>query len=227
MIFNKVLVLNKNWEAIGITSLQRSISLLFAEYSDGQPKANIITPPPKGSYELWTWEDWSKLRPINGEEGIITSKKIYKIPEVIILTRYEKQPTKTVNFNRKSIWKRDNYKCQYCGTKPNQDECTLDHIVPKSRGGETSWTNCVLACYRCNSQKADREPQEAYRPKDKEKAKLWRGSSPMKLLKQPNKPEPSIFRCEEKTKILDTWKHWIDKLYWEITLENDMDDEII
>jgi hypothetical protein len=79
-----------------------------------------------------------------------------------------------------------------------------------------------LACYQCNSQKADREPQEAYKPKDKERARLWRGSSPMKLLKQPRRPEFSIFR--ERIKVLETWKHWVDKLYWEIPLENDMND---
>jgi 5-methylcytosine-specific restriction endonuclease McrA len=227
MISSRVLVLNKNWEAIGIIPLQRTISLLYSEYEDGQPKANIITPPPQGSYELWNWSDWSKLRPKQGENGIIAANKIFKIPEVILLTRYEKVPNKTLNFNRRSIWKRDQYRCQYCGTKPNQDECTLDHIVPRSRGGETSWTNCVLACYKCNSQKADREPQEAYKPKDKEKAKSWRGNSPMKLLKKPIKPEPSLFKCEYKIKVLETWKHWVDKLYWEIPLENDMMEEEI
>ena len=220
---SKVLVLNKNWTAIGITSLQRSMGLLFSEYSDGEPKAHIITPPPKGIYELWTWRDWSDLRPEEGEHGIISSKKIYKVPEVILLTRYDAVPNKNINFCRRSIWKRDDFTCQYCGVMPNYDESTLDHIVPRSHGGETSWTNCVLACYQCNSQKADREPQDAYKPKDKEKSN-WRGPSPMRLLKQPVKPEFSIFRGD-RVKVLDTWKHWIDKLYWEIPLENDMEED--
>lgn len=224
MICSKVLVLNKNWTAIGVTTVQRSIGLLYSEYSDGEPKAHIITPPPKGSYEVWTWKDWSKLIPEEGENGIISSKKIYKRPEVILLTRYDAIPSVNFNFCRRAIWKRDQYRCQYCGISPDYDESTLDHIIPKSRGGETSWTNCVLACYRCNSQKADREPHEAFKPKDKNKSKLWRGPSPMRLLKEPKKPEFSIFRGE-KVKVLDTWKHWIDKLYWEITLENDMEEE--
>lgn len=225
MISNaKILVLNKNWIAIGVSSLQRSLSLLFSEYSDGYPKAQIITPPPIGKYEIWNWSDWSKLKPNQGENGIVSARAVYKIPEVILLTRYESVPTQKVSFCRRAIWKRDEFKCQYCGIKPNQDESTLDHIIPKSKGGDTSWKNCVLACYRCNSQKADREPHEAFRPKDKEKAKIWRGSSPMKLLKTPKKPEFSIFRGD-KIKVLDTWKHWIDKLYWEIPLENDMIEE--
>jgi 5-methylcytosine-specific restriction endonuclease McrA len=221
----KVLVLNKNWTAIGITSLQRSMSLLYSEYENGEPKAHIVTPPPKGSYEVWSWKDWSELFPSEGENGIVSAKRVYKVPEVILLSRYEEVPSTRVNFCRRAIWKRDEFRCQYCGVRPNYDEATLDHIIPRSCGGETSWTNCVLACYRCNSQKADREPHQAFRPKDKEKAKFWRGPSPMKLLKEPNRPEFSIFRGEYRIKVLDTWKHWIDKLYWDITLDNDMEEE--
>lgn len=221
---SKVLVLNKSWTAIGVSSLQRIITLLHSEYDDHEPKAHIINPPPKGSYEVYTWKDWSQLRPVDGEKGIMSSKQIYKIPEVILLSRYDCVPTQQVNFCRRAIWKRDQFTCQYCGKKPEYDESTLDHIIPKSKGGETSWTNCVLACYQCNSQKADRQPHEAFKPKDKEKARLWRGPSPMRLLNQPIKPQYTIFRGD-RIRVLDTWKHWIDKLYWEITLDNDMEEE--
>mgnify|MGYP003947876073 CR=1 FL=1 len=219
----KVLVLNKNWTAIGFSSLQRVIGLLFAQYENGDPKAQIITPPPKGSYEVWTWEDWAKLKPKEGESELISSSQIFKIPEVILLTRYDKVPARKVNFCRREIWKRDEFKCQYCGIKPKYDESTIDHVVPKSRGGETSWTNCVLACYRCNSQKADREPHEAFKPNDR-RASLWRGPSPMKLHKAPVRPKMPSF-ADERIKVLDTWKHWIDKLYWNVTLDNDMQKE--
>ena len=226
MISSKVLVLNKNWTAVGVATLQRCIALLHSQYEDGTPKAHVITPPPKGEYEMWTWEKWAELKPGDGENGIVASSKIYRTPEVILLSRYDSVPIQKVNFCRRVLWKRDNYCCQYCGVKPNCDECTLDHILPRSRGGETSWYNCVLACYQCNSQKADKEPHEAFKPKDKERAKLWRGPSPMKLMRQPIKPEFSIFRGN-KIKVLDTWKHWIDKLYWDIPLDNDMEEEYI
>jgi hypothetical protein len=218
----KVLVLNRNWSAVGVIGLPRAMSLLFSNYKDGEPKANVITPPPKGEYEVWTWKDWAKLVPDSGEEGLVSASKIYKVPEVILLSRYDSIPRQRVNFCRRSIWKRDNYMCQYCGKRPEPDECTIDHILPKSLGGETSWYNCVLACYKCNSQKADRRPEDAFKPKDKEKSRNWVGASPMKLLKTPEKPEYSVIK--DRVRILDTWKHWLDKMYWDVTLDNDMDD---
>lgn len=216
----KVLVLNSNWSAVGLIGLPRAISLLFSIYDDGEPKARIINPPPKGNYEIYDWSDWSKIKPLNGEDGLVSASDVFKIPEVLLLSKYDNLPRQRVNFCRRTIWKRDQYICQYCGKRPPQDECTLDHIVPRSLGGETNWLNCVLACYQCNSQKADRRPEDAFKPKDKEKAKKWRGPSPMKLLKIPTKPEYSVIK--DRIKILDSWKHWVDKMYWDVTLENDM-----
>lgn len=219
----KCLVLNRNWCAIGVVGLPRAMALLFSSYEDGEPKARIITPPPKGSYEVWDWSDWSEVRPEEGEDGIVASKAIYKIPEVLLLSKYEYVPEQKINFCRRALWKRDEFRCQYCGIKPPEDECTLDHILPKSLGGGTSWNNCVLACYQCNSQKADRKPEDAFKPKDKEKARRWRGPSPMRLLKAPGKPEYSVIK--DRTRVLDTWRHWVDKAYWEVTLDNDMEEE--
>lgn len=219
----KVLVLNRNWCAVGVVGVPKAVSLLFAQYEDGEPRAKVITPPPKGSYEVWDWGDWSRMRPLAGEDALVSASNVFRVPEVLLLTRYEGMPTQKVNFCRRAIWKRDAHTCQYCGVKPPHDECTLDHIVPKSLGGETSWTNCVLACYRCNFQKADRRPEEAFKPRDKEKARRWRGPSPMRLLKEPVKPEYSVIK--DGIKVLDTWKHWIDRLYWDVPLENDMPDD--
>jgi hypothetical protein len=218
----KVLVLNKNWCAVGVIGLPRAMALLFTHYEDGEPKAKIITPPPKGGYEVWSWRDWSAIRPEEGEDGIVSARDVYRIPEVLLLGRYDSVPNRQVNFCRRAIWKRDKFTCQYCGVRPPPDECTLDHVLPKSLGGDTSWTNCVLACYQCNSQKADRLPEDARRPHDRTKARKWRGPSPMKLMNGPCKPEYSVI--QGRTKILDTWKHWVDRLYWDIPLDNDMDE---
>ena len=218
-----VLVLNSNWCAVGIVSIHKAINLLFTSYEDGEPKARVITPPPKGAYEIWDWRQWSEITPRDNEEAIVGPHKKYLTPEVVLLSRYDSMPIRKIHFCRRELWKRDGFTCQYCGVRPSEDECTIDHVVPKSLGGETSWTNCVLACYRCNGQKADRKPEDARKPRDKSKARRWKGPSPMKLIKTPTKPEYSIIRG--RTRILETWRHWLDKVYWEITLENDMEED--
>lgn len=219
---NRVLVLNKLWAAVGVASMQRAITLLYGEHSTGKPKAQIVTPPPIGAYETFSWEDWAKLRPTEGENTLIAPHQIFKVPEVIVLTQYDKSPEHKVHFSRKHIWKRDNFKCQYCGVRPPNDELTLDHVDPKSLGGDTSWTNCVLACYQCNSQKANRRPEDAHKHcLPKEQRHNWRGPSPMRLACKPAKPKFSLFKGD-RVHIPETWRHWVSKLYWEVPLVNDM-----
>lgn len=218
-----VLVLNRNWCAVGVVNMPRAINMLFSQYEDGEPKAKIITPPPKGSYEVWDWKDWAAFEPEPGEDALSGVSRAYRIPEVVLLSRYESVPVRRIHFCRRELWRRDAFTCQYCGTRPAEDECTIDHVVPKSLGGETSWTNCVLACYECNSQKADRRPEDARKPREKTRARKWRGPSPMKLLRPPQKPDYSILKG--RIKVLDSWKHWLDEMYWEITLDNDMNEE--
>jgi 5-methylcytosine-specific restriction endonuclease McrA len=217
------LVLNSNWCAVGVAPIHKAINLLFTNYDDGEPKARVITPPPKGSYEVWDWGQWSEFVPKEDEDAIAGASRRYLTPEVILLSRYDSMPIRKIHFCRRELWKRDNFTCQYCGVRPPDDECTIDHVVPKSLGGDTSWTNCVLACYRCNSQKADRKPEDARKPHDKSKSRRWRGPSPMKLMKTPAKPEYSIIRS--RIKIPETWRHWLDRMYWEIPLESDMIEE--
>ena len=103
-ISKKVLVLNRNWCAVGLIGLPRAMTLLFSQYEDGEPKAKIITPPPKGSYEVWDWSDWSNLRPEIGEDGLVSTSKVYKIPEVLILSRYNSLPKQKVNFCRTCLY---------------------------------------------------------------------------------------------------------------------------
>jgi 5-methylcytosine-specific restriction endonuclease McrA len=201
-----VLVLNKLWTAVGVATLHRAMSLLYSEYADGKPKAQIITPPPTGAYETFTWADWAKLIPEEGDDVILATRdRRFKIPEVILLTRYDGCPEHKVQFSRRHIYKRDNYMCQYCGCRPGTEELTIDHVVPRAQGGETSWTNCVLACITCNMRKADRRPEECG----------------MKLRKQPIKPKYTLLKGERKH-IPMTWRHFISKAYWEVPLESDM-----
>lgn len=196
----EVLVLNKGWTAVRIVSLERAITMLFGTYKDGTPKAKIIDPQ---NFQQLTWADWSKIKPEDGEEKLTTAKADFRIPEVILLSRYEKPPHQKAKFSRRTLFRRDNFQCQYCGCKPGSDELTLEHIYPKSRGGKTTWENIVCACVNCNAKKADRTPEEAN----------------MKLRTTPRKPTLPI--CRRLAQKCESWKHFLSEAYWEVELEND------
>ena len=97
------------------------------------------------------------------------------------------------------------HNCQYCGAQPGTEELSLDHIVPRSQGGLTSWTNVTLACLVCNSRKANRTPAQAG----------------MKLLSVPKKPKFNLLRGD-KVNIRQSWSSFISEQYWQTELENDM-----
>jgi hypothetical protein len=201
MTDKRCLVLNKCWTPIQAVSLQRAITMLFSIYKDGEPKAKIID---HTDFQAYTWEDWSKLKPEMTDEKISAGNMYFKIPEVIMLTKYEKMPKPKAHFSRRTLYKRDNLTCQYCGVRPGTPELTIDHVVPRSQGGQTTWENCCLACVECNSYKADRTPDQAG----------------MRLRTIPKKPKAQMFRYETK-KPIKSWESFLGTAYWEVEIEND------
>jgi hypothetical protein len=198
VLTNPVLVLNKSWSPIKIVTLQRAITLLFPTYVDGEPKATIIDP---SSYALYTWNDWSQMRPAEGEDKIQAGNVCFKVPTVIKLTRYNKIPIIKANCNRRNLFKRDQMTCQYCGCKPGSEELTIDHIVPRSQGGETSWLNTALCCMKCNLKKGNRTPAQAG----------------MKLLNKPFQPKTEMLKFHASKPIKD-WEGFLGEMYWEVPL---------
>ena len=95
---------------------------------------------------------------------IRSARRTYDLPSVLRLQRRVKIPRKRVHFSRKNVYRRDNYRCQYCGEKFPASRLTFDHVLPRSRGGETSWTNIVTSCQPCNRTKCSRTPEEASMP---------------------------------------------------------------
>jgi len=201
----KVLVLNKCWTPINTITLREAVILLFGEHASGEPKAKIVEP---SSYQQMTWADWSKLRPSADDKVIRTASLEFRVPEIIVLSQYDKMPKPKVTFSRRTIFKRDNNTCQYCGCHPKNDELTIDHVQPRAQGGTTTWENCVLACYKCNSHKANRTPKEAG----------------MKLRKQPVKPDVRYFKCDLTYKCR-SWAAFLGEMYWQVELVNDNKDE--
>lgn len=101
----------------------------------------------------------------------------FKMPRIIRLRKYVNlaRHVATMRYSRRNVFLRDNNECQYCGKVCTKKEATLDHVMPRSRGGESSWSNTVLACKRCNTKKDNKTPQEAG----------------MRLLNEPKAPKPS------------------------------------
>lgn len=126
-----VLVLNSDYTPLNITTPQRGFILV------DKGKAEIIK---------------ADANPI------ICGFKTYIRPVIIRLLNYIRHHNKRLKINRNRVFKRDNYQCVYCGSRK---ELTLDHVIPKSRGGGNDWTNLVTSCSKCNVKKADRTPEEA------------------------------------------------------------------
>jgi 5-methylcytosine-specific restriction endonuclease McrA len=162
-----VLVLNRNWQAINVNTPMDALSMMYADTATGlYVKENEFMNPMK-------WQEWINLPYDENYSYIKTIGCEIKIPKVIILSHYNKVPKKRPKFTKKNIWLRDGGVCQYTGKKLSQNEGNIDHVLPKSRGGVTSWTNCVLTHHKVNAMKADMTPDEAG----------------LKLLKQPIAPK--------------------------------------
>ncbi len=112
MLSRQTLVLNRNWQPVGVASVARSLTLVAAE------RARIVDPT---DYQQYTWADWSKLIPQEDELFVQSVTFRIRTPEVIALTEYDRVPTNAVTFSRRNIYKRDRFTCQYCATQPGSE----------------------------------------------------------------------------------------------------------
>lgn len=149
-----VLVLNKNWQAINVTKPCDALSMMYTGNATGLyiNSGENMTP--------LKWMDWIKL-PCIDERCIKTVRGNILIPKIIILCNFNRVPKKRPKFTAKNLWQRDRGICQYTGKKLKPNEGNIDHVTPRSKGGQTTWENCVLAHKSINSEKADRTPEEA------------------------------------------------------------------
>ena len=150
-----VLVLNKNWQAISVISTADAFSHIVAGTADGLDidDENNMAPA--------DWNVWSTLEVRERDHGIGTTKGRLRVPTIIILKSYNRVPLFRPKFGLKALWLRDGGICQYSGKHLNFSEASIDHVLPSSRGGETSWENCVLCDRLLNSRKGDKTPAEA------------------------------------------------------------------
>lgn len=150
-----VLVLNRNWQAIGVKTPVEAFSMIA---SGAATALDIET---GGNIRPVTWTEWLTLPVRDGDNAIGTVSGRVRVPSVLVLAKFDKVPKKRPKFGVRGIWERDGGTCQYTGRKLRPHEGNIDHIVPLSRGGPTSWENCVLADKRVNSRKGSKLPEEA------------------------------------------------------------------
>jgi 5-methylcytosine-specific restriction endonuclease McrA len=191
-----VLVLNRFFQAVQVTSVKRAFSLFYKGYVKAVDE----------DFLTYNFNDWRDLPP-NGD-SIRTPSFELRIPRVIQLVYYERPPRFRVRFSRKNIFMRDEYRCQYCGQHFDPKELTLDHIIPTSRGGKNSWENVVCCCVECNKRKGNRTPEE-------------RG---MRLFRKAKRPLWIPFsRFAKKYDSYPIWRTFVDYAYWNVPLDEDED----
>lgn len=155
-ILNKatVLVLNRNWQAINVRTpadafCQMAINVATGLDIDGEDFMRPVT-----------WEDWLKL-PIRPHDNAVgTPRGPIRVPTVIVCVNYARVPQKRPKLSARNIRERDRNRCQYTGKVLHPHEGSIDHVVPRSRGGKTAWENCVLASRDINAKKGNRLPRE-------------------------------------------------------------------
>ncbi|GIS62819.1 MAG: restriction endonuclease [Planctomycetaceae bacterium] len=157
-----VLTLNRGYVAFQVITARRAFCLLIKGFAE----VINVEEGHYRSYDFQDWQDVSELKLAFGERGadedwINAVNFSIEVPRVIRLLRYDRVPQHVVKFNRRNIFLRDHNRCQYCRRRFSSAELSLDHVVPRSRGGRTTWDNIVSACLKCNVVKGGRTPREA------------------------------------------------------------------
>jgi len=191
----RTLVLNKSWLAVSTTTVRKALGLVY------QRSAAVICP---STYQAHDFDSWSDLSVARDEPCIRTVTMSMRVPEIIVLRAYNKLPRRSVAFSRRNLYRRDRFTCQYCGATPGSEELTIEHIVPKSRGGRTSWNNCALACVECNKRKANRTLRQ----------------SGMRLLNTPKVPNWSWDVEIAVGRRRASWSQFLSDHYWNVELED-------
>jgi 5-methylcytosine-specific restriction endonuclease McrA len=151
MLNTTVLVLNRSYLPIHVTTVKRAFSMVY------QGAARVVT----HEYRTFDFEQWLRVSIVNGEDCLGTSRGHIRVPRVIVLPLFDRVPRRHVRFSRGNIFSRDEFTCQYCGTRPPRTELNLDHVVPRSHGGRSTWENVVASCMECNRHKGGRTPEQA------------------------------------------------------------------
>ena len=200
---SNVLVLNKYYAAVRIISARRAFCMLFKEIAE-------VVSVEDSEYLSYNFDSWRQLSDLRARyerehhEWVRCVKFDLAVPRIIRLLLYDRLPKRQVKFTRRNIYARDRNRCQYCGKAFSTKELTLDHIIPKVRGGGTDWKNIVCCCVQCNIRKGGRIPAEAG----------------MRLIAPPVKPRRSpVVTLQLTSEKYASWKQFLSEAYWNVELQ--------
>lgn len=201
---NHVLVLNKHYVAVRVISARRAMTLLFRRI------AEILTVE-ESQWQSYDFDSWCELSEMRSQyereehDWIRGVRFDIAVPTIVRLLFYDRLPKRQVKFNRRNIFARDHNRCQYCGHKFPVSELSLDHVVPRSQGGRSDWTNIVCCCVTCNVRKGGRTPKEAH----------------MRLISTPVRPKRSpVVTLRLSSEKYASWRQFLDAAYWNVELRD-------
>ena len=201
-----VLVLNKMWMAIRVVDARRAFSLLCRDLAE-------VIRVDDGSFTGYDFESWSDVSTARGRFGALDSEAYdwvqtvriqVAVPKIIRLLGYDRLPRQDVKLNRRNIFARDRNLCQYCGKRFPTSELSLDHVLPRTQGGVSTWDNLVCACTRCNARKGGRTPAQAR----------------MALIRKPVRPTRNpVLSLRLGSDKYASWRAFLNHAYWSVELK--------
>lgn len=202
----KVLVLNKLYNPISVVTARDAFIKLFIQV------AEVVTVE-QGTYTNYDFNSWAEISDLRKEledlgdldDLVYTQRFTLIVPRVIRLIEFDKTPKNGVKLTRRNIYSRDGNTCQYCAFTGATDKLNLDHVIPKVQGGKNTWTNLVCSCFKCNTKKAGRTPEQAG----------------MKLIRKPFKPKHNpVLKVHIAHKRYEAWKDFVSEAYWTAELQD-------
>ena len=199
LLTSSVLVLNRFYMPVRVVSVRRAFILLFREVAE----VIKLEDGHYANYDFCSWCEMSELwlELAEGElepesDWIRSVNRAIQVPRVIRLTEFDQMVRESMRFSRRTLFARDGNSCQYCGKTLASNQLSMDHVIPKSQGGETTWENIVCCCMSCNSRKGGRTPQQAR----------------MKLKRQPQRPKQNpIMMAKLKNPKYASWECFLPK----------------
>ena len=194
-----VLALNRHFAPLRVLDVKRAVGMVFTGAAE-------IVDTEDAHFQTYDFASWRELSDLKAElehdqhDWIRLVKGHLAVPRVIRLLHFDRHRKVRVPLSRRNIYLRDGNVCQYCGKKFPTSELSLDHVIPRSSGGESSWTNLVCACTNCNARKGAKTPAQVG----------------MRLIRLPRKvaAPAQLIRVQH-----ESWSHFVSEAYWNAELQ--------